>query len=89
MSCNCFIKTSCSISPRVFPEDELNLDDSQWEDIRVVTGALKMFFSLSLSLSFPPSFSPSLSLSLYLSSLPVFFTRVARATVPTLYLPAM
>ncbi|XP_018591076.1 rho GTPase-activating protein 15 isoform X1 [Scleropages formosus] len=25
-------------------EEELNLDDSQWEDIHVVTGALKMFF---------------------------------------------
>ncbi|XP_064182728.1 rho GTPase-activating protein 15 isoform X1 [Anguilla rostrata] len=25
-------------------EDELNLDDCQWEDIHVVTGALKMFF---------------------------------------------
>ncbi|XP_025024273.1 rho GTPase-activating protein 15-like [Python bivittatus] len=35
---------SCSISPRVFPEEKLNLDDSQWEDIHVVTGALKMFF---------------------------------------------
>ncbi|NXP65694.1 RHG15 protein, partial [Chloropsis cyanopogon] len=26
------------------PEEKLNLDDSQWEDIHVVTGALKMFF---------------------------------------------
>ncbi|NXL94577.1 RHG15 protein, partial [Alectura lathami] len=25
-------------------EEKLNLDDSQWEDIHVVTGALKMFF---------------------------------------------
>uniref|UniRef100_A0AAR2LMJ4 Rho GTPase-activating protein 15 n=1 Tax=Pygocentrus nattereri TaxID=42514 RepID=A0AAR2LMJ4_PYGNA len=25
-------------------EEELNLDDSQWEDIHVITGALKMFF---------------------------------------------
>ncbi|XP_036401367.1 rho GTPase-activating protein 15 [Megalops cyprinoides] len=25
-------------------EDELDLDDSQWEDVHVVTGALKMFF---------------------------------------------
>lgn len=26
------------------PEEELDLGDSQWEDIHVITGALKMFF---------------------------------------------
>lgn len=26
------------------PEEDLDLDHSQWEDIHVVTGALKMFF---------------------------------------------
>lgn len=26
------------------PEEHLDLDHSQWEDIHVVTGALKMFF---------------------------------------------
>lgn len=26
------------------PEEELNLGDGQWEDIHVITGALKMFF---------------------------------------------
>lgn len=56
MSCNCFIKTSCSISPRVFPEEKLNLDDSQWEDIHVVTGALKMFFRELPEPLFPYSF---------------------------------
>uniref|UniRef100_A0ACB8G2M3 Rho GTPase-activating protein 15 n=1 Tax=Sphaerodactylus townsendi TaxID=933632 RepID=A0ACB8G2M3_9SAUR len=29
---------------QVIIEEKLNLDDSQWEDIHVVTGALKMFF---------------------------------------------
>ncbi|MEQ2177170.1 Rho GTPase-activating protein 15 [Goodea atripinnis] len=29
---------------RSFPEEELDLDHSQWEDIHVITGALKMFF---------------------------------------------
>ncbi|XP_077176271.1 rho GTPase-activating protein 15 isoform X4 [Paroedura picta] len=29
---------------RRWEEEKLNLDDSQWEDIHVVTGALKMFF---------------------------------------------
>lgn len=26
------------------PEEKLNLDQSDWEDIHVVTGALKLFF---------------------------------------------
>lgn len=26
------------------PEEELDLGDSQWEDVHVITGALKMFF---------------------------------------------
>ena len=26
------------------PEEDLDLDHSQWEDIHVVTGALKLFF---------------------------------------------
>uniref|UniRef100_A0A8C9PYU4 Rho-GAP domain-containing protein n=1 Tax=Spermophilus dauricus TaxID=99837 RepID=A0A8C9PYU4_SPEDA len=47
---------SCSISPRVFPEEKLNLDDSQWEDIHVVTGALKMFFRELPEPLFPYSF---------------------------------
>lgn len=32
------------ISSSSFPEEHLDLDHSQWEDIHVVTGALKMFF---------------------------------------------
>uniref|UniRef100_A0A452RZG0 Rho-GAP domain-containing protein n=1 Tax=Ursus americanus TaxID=9643 RepID=A0A452RZG0_URSAM len=47
---------NCSISPRVFPEEKLNLDDSQWEDIHVVTGALKMFFRELPEPLFPYSF---------------------------------
>uniref|UniRef100_A0A6I8PAE1 Rho GTPase-activating protein 15 n=1 Tax=Ornithorhynchus anatinus TaxID=9258 RepID=A0A6I8PAE1_ORNAN len=34
-------------------EEKLNLDDSQWEDIHVVTGALKMFFRELLEPLFP------------------------------------
>ncbi|GCC46793.1 hypothetical protein chiPu_0030793 [Chiloscyllium punctatum] len=30
-----------AVSP---PTDKLNLDDAEWEDIHVVSGALKMFF---------------------------------------------
>ncbi|XP_060246083.1 rho GTPase-activating protein 15 isoform X5 [Meriones unguiculatus] len=37
-------------------EEELNLDDSQWEDIHVVTGALKMFFRELPEPLFPYSF---------------------------------
>lgn len=31
--CACFVKT-----------EELNLEDGQWEDVHVITGALKLFF---------------------------------------------
>ncbi|XP_040827460.1 rho GTPase-activating protein 15 isoform X2 [Ochotona curzoniae] len=37
-------------------EEKLNLDDSQWEDIHVVTGALKMFFRELPEPLFPYSF---------------------------------
>ncbi|XP_069841176.1 rho GTPase-activating protein 15 [Dendropsophus ebraccatus] len=37
-------------------EEKLNLDDSQWEDIHVVTGALKMFFRELPDPLFPHSF---------------------------------
>ncbi|XP_077303876.1 rho GTPase-activating protein 15 [Lithobates pipiens] len=37
-------------------EEKLNLDDSQWEDIHVVTGALKMFFRELSEPLFPRSF---------------------------------
>ncbi|KAI4544211.1 hypothetical protein MG293_004477 [Ovis ammon polii] len=37
-------------------EEKLNLDDSQWEDIHVVTGALKMFFRDLPEPLFPYSF---------------------------------
>lgn len=37
-------------------EEKLNLDDSQWEDIHVVTGALKMFFRELSEPLFPHSF---------------------------------
>ncbi|KAL1785822.1 rho GTPase-activating protein 15 isoform X1 [Sigmodon hispidus] len=37
-------------------EEKLNLDDSQWEDIHVVTGALKMFFRELSEPLFPYSF---------------------------------
>ncbi|XP_010619249.2 rho GTPase-activating protein 15 [Fukomys damarensis] len=37
-------------------EETLNLDDSQWEDIHVVTGALKMFFRELPEPLFPYSF---------------------------------
>lgn len=37
-------------------EETLNLDDSQWEDIHVVTGALKMFFRELSEPLFPYSF---------------------------------
>ncbi|XP_014403530.1 PREDICTED: rho GTPase-activating protein 15 [Myotis brandtii] len=37
-------------------EEKLNLDDSQWEDIHVVTGALKMFFRELPEPLFPFSF---------------------------------
>ena len=39
-------------------EEKLNLDDSRWEDIHVVTGALKMFF---WELPEPSSLTASLS----------------------------
>ncbi|GCB66690.1 hypothetical protein scyTo_0000628 [Scyliorhinus torazame] len=37
-------------------EEKLNLDDSQWEDVHVVTGALKMFFRELPEPLFPYSF---------------------------------
>ncbi|KAM7316583.1 hypothetical protein ACRRTK_024314 [Alexandromys fortis] len=37
-------------------EEKLNLDDGQWEDIHVVTGALKMFFRELSEPLFPYSF---------------------------------
>lgn len=36
-------RTSADVS-LLSPEEQLDLDHSQWEDIHVVTGALKMFF---------------------------------------------
>lgn len=42
----------------LFSEEQLDLDHSQWEDIHVVTGALKMFFRELPEPLFPFRFFP-------------------------------
>lgn len=42
----------------LFSEEHLDLDHSQWEDIHVVTGALKMFFRELPEPLFPFRFFP-------------------------------
>ena len=34
----------CPRCPRVPAEEHLDLDDGRWEDVHVITGALKLFF---------------------------------------------
>lgn len=33
-----------SSSPTLAPDERLDLDDGRWEDVHVITGALKLFF---------------------------------------------